>query len=239
MYIYKTDIDTFWGELEDGNYDITRMSWVGGGDPYDFLQPFDSDFPYNNTGYSNTDYDNLLDQSNTETNRTVRFQLLQQAQELVINRDFAVCPIYYRTQLAAVKPYLSGIANYNAFTFFFWTVQQGYNFTGFFQPVDMNGVINAVKAGSSIPIKFSLGGDMGLDIMDMGYPKALDFNPGLGSTTDAIETATAGNSGLTYDSVTNQYTYVWKTDKSWAGLCKVFVIRFNDGTESCAYFKFS
>ncbi|MBZ9685705.1 PxKF domain-containing protein [Clostridium estertheticum] len=30
---------------------------------------------------------------------------------------------------------------------------------------------------------------------------------------DEVSTDTAGNSELTYDSTTGQYTYVWKTDK--------------------------
>ncbi|WP_189074618.1 PxKF domain-containing protein [Deinococcus sedimenti] len=33
-----------------------------------------------------------------------------------------------------------------------------YAFTGFFQTVDMSGVVNTVKAGSAVPIKFNLGG---------------------------------------------------------------------------------
>jgi hypothetical protein len=36
----------------------------------------------------------------------------------------------------------------------------------------------------------------------------------------AILTATAGDSGLSYDAATDQYTYVWKTDKTWSGTCR-------------------
>jgi hypothetical protein len=39
-----------------------------------------------------------------------------------------------------------------------------YDFDGFFNPVDNPDVLNRVKAGSAIPVKFSLGGDQGLDI---------------------------------------------------------------------------
>jgi hypothetical protein len=35
---------------------------------------------------------------------------------------------------------------------------------------------------------------------------------------DAIEqTVNANSSGLTYDAATDRYTYVWKTQKAWAG----------------------
>ena len=39
-----------------------------------------------------------------------------------------------------------------------------YDFGGFFSPVDNPDVLNRAKAGSAIPVKFSLGGDQGLDI---------------------------------------------------------------------------
>src|SRR4029079_9347144 len=40
-----------------------------------------------------------------------------------------------------------------------------YAFTGFFQPVDMGaGVFNVAKSGSSIPVKFKLGGNAGLNV---------------------------------------------------------------------------
>jgi hypothetical protein len=43
---------------------------------------------------------------------------------------------------------------------------------------------------------------------------------------------------LSYDSVTGQYTYVWKTLKEWAGYGKQLVVKFNDGTEGIANFSF-
>jgi hypothetical protein len=117
-----------------------------------------------------------------------------------------------------------------------------YDFNGFFKPIDMDGIVNVVKAGSAIPIKFTLGGDMGLDIFAGGYPKSFrvaGFEAG--SEFDNIEEiVTTGNSGLSYDPVTGQYTYVWKTDKSWAGTCRQLSVKFADGTEApLANFKFS
>lgn len=107
------------------------------------------------------------------------------------------------------------------------------HFNGFYKPVDMNR-INAVKAGSAIPIKFSLGGDMGLDIFKSGYPKSIqvihtDTVEGIGTIEEII---TAGNSGLSYDPETDQYTYVWKTSKSWAGTDRELIVIFADGTKA-------
>jgi len=52
------------------------------------------------------------------------------------------------------------------------------------------------------------------------------------------DTLAAGNSSLSYDAANDQYTYVWKTDSSWAGMCRQFVIQLNDGSVRRANFKF-
>ena len=50
---------------------------------------------------------------------------------------------------------------------------------------------------------------------------------------------TAGNSSLSFDPLTDQYNYVWKTEKSWGGTCRQLVVKLNDGTEHIANFKFT
>ena len=49
---------------------------------------------------------------------------------------------------------------------------------------------------------------------------------------------TAGNSSLSYDAASGQYSYTWKTDKSWAGSCRQLIVRLVDGTEHVAAFMF-
>jgi hypothetical protein len=36
----------------------------------------------------------------------------------------------------------------------------------------------------------------------------------------------------------SKYTYVWKTDRSWAGTCRKFVLTLSDGTTHEALFRF-
>jgi hypothetical protein len=119
------------------------------------------------------------------------------------------------------------------------TVSVLYNFTGFFQPVDNLPTVNTVKAGQAFPVKFSLNGDHGLNIFDSGYPK-IEFTSCTSGTSDSIETTVAaGSSSLSYDATTDQYTYVWKTDKGWANKCGTLQIMFNDGITQTALFKFT
>ena len=105
-----------------------------------------------------------------------------------------------------------------------------YPFAGFFRPVDNPPVVNAVKAGAAVPVKFSLGGDLGLDIFAAGYPRVELVQCETGSAVDDVETTvTAGGSSLTYDPLAGQYIYVWKTNEAWAGSCRVLQVKFNDG----------
>lgn len=112
-----------------------------------------------------------------------------------------------------------------------------YSFTGFFQPVDnpgpQNTVFNSVKAGSAIPVKFSLNGAQGLAIFATNYPRSEVVRCDAAATVDGIEeTVSAGGSSLRYDANTDQYIYTWKTDKAWAATCRQLVLRFNDGAQS-------
>jgi hypothetical protein len=119
-----------------------------------------------------------------------------------------------------------------------------YNWSGFFQPVDNPGpgpsfVLNSVKAGSAIPVKFSLGGNQGLNIFTVGSPSSAIVPCGTKAPEDVIEeTVTAGNSSLNYDATANQYIYVWKTDKTWVGQCRQLSVKLIDGTTHTALFKF-
>ena len=119
------------------------------------------------------------------------------------------------------------------------TVSGGYNFSGFFQPVDNLPTFNMTKAGSAIPVKFSLGGNQGLDILAAGYPKSQTIPCDSTAPVDGIEqTVAAGGSSLSYDSTSGLYTYVWKTDKSWVGTCRQLVVTLKDGTAHRANFTF-
>ncbi len=115
-----------------------------------------------------------------------------------------------------------------------FTVTVTSDFIGYLRPVDMGGVVNVAKAGSAIPIKFSLGSDHGLDIFQDGSPmsfRVVDFETG--TLIDELEvTVAAGSSGLTYDPLSDQYTYVWKTSKLWAGTSRQLVIEFTDGSKA-------
>jgi len=102
------------------------------------------------------------------------------------------------------------------------------------------GFLMSTKAGSAIPVKFSLGGNQGLNIFATGSPSSATTACTSTDPVDAIEeTVAAGGSGLTYDATTGQYIYVWKTEKGWANTCRQLVMKLTDGSSHRANIKFS
>jgi hypothetical protein len=109
-------------------------------------------------------------------------------------------------------------------------------FTGFFEPVDNQPALNLATGGQSIPVKFGIGGDGGLNILAAGYPKSTQMTCDATAVPDPIESTTTANSGLMFAG--GSYTYVWKTDKAWRGTCRRLTIKLVDGTTKSADFKF-
>jgi hypothetical protein len=88
-------------------------------------------------------------------------------------------------------------------------------------------------------VKFSLAGDQGLNIFAAGSPTSQKITCDSSDPIDVIEeTVTAGGSSLSYDASNNQYNYVWKSDKAWAGTCRQLSVKLIDGTTHLANFKF-
>jgi predicted extracellular nuclease len=114
-----------------------------------------------------------------------------------------------------------------------------FNFDGFFPPLDNLLSWLWARAGQSLPIKFSLGGDRGLDIFIVNYPQSIEVDCNTFQTIDLTGTPTVnpGSSDLRYSSG-GQYNYIWKTEKAWVGTCRQLVIKLIDGSEYAIVIKF-
>jgi phage replication-related protein YjqB (UPF0714/DUF867 family) len=114
-----------------------------------------------------------------------------------------------------------------------------YDFSGFFRPVENLPALNIENAGRTIPVKFRLGGDKGLDIFAPDYPKSQPIVCGSTDLTKGTEpTQNPGKSGLSYDLKEDQYTYSWKTERAWAESCRQLVVKLRDGSFHRANFQF-
>ena len=104
--------------------------------------------------------------------------------------------------------------------------------------VDNIPTLNKAKAGKTIPIRFSLGRDQGLDIFATGYPKSETIPCDSTAPVDAIEETVSGKEGLSYNASTDRYEYEWATNSTWSG-CRQFVMKLKDGSAQRANFSFS
>jgi uncharacterized protein len=114
-----------------------------------------------------------------------------------------------------------------------------YTFSGFFDPVHNPPTTNHVNAGSAAPVKFSLGGNRGLSVFLPEFPASRPISCTTGAILGRVTAAeTPGRSTLTYDASTDTYTYVWRTNRAWAGTCRELVVRLKDETQHTARFRF-
>lgn len=102
-----------------------------------------------------------------------------------------------------------------------------FDFSGFFNPVSMTAE-NIAKPGQAIPVKFSLQGNQGLDVVTSA--RFVTEGNATSLVGDVIDTTTPDGSGLTYDSRADQYTYVWKTPKTLSLKTGRFELTLSDGT---------
>ncbi len=103
---------------------------------------------------------------------------------------------------------------------------------GFFSPVDMSGVVNTVKGGSTVPLKFRIF-DLDDELTGVEAVKSITMttmtcNPS--AETDAVEqTLNTGSTVLRYDSLGGQFIQNWKTPTK-VGCYKVKMTTQGDST---------
>lgn len=112
-------------------------------------------------------------------------------------------------------------------------------FGGFAPPVDDRPAESSAKAGSTVPVKFTLGEDEGDDPFAAGYPKSEEVDCGSSDDVGGTDAVTSpGASALQHDG--GAYRLNWKTEKNWSGTCRQLVLRFDDSaqTEARSDFRF-
>lgn len=157
----------------------------------------------------------------------------------------AVCTLAGATLSFVAQGSCSVVADQAGDASFLAAVSQSQNFNvtwafgGFLQPVENLPTVNLAKAGSAIPVKFSLGGNYGLNIFEAGSPSTLMLACTSSLQTNTIEeTVSVTSNGLTYDATTGSYQFVWKSERSWTGSCRQLSLKFADGSEYRATFQF-
>lgn len=113
------------GKLE---YDMTHSGWRSGiADPTDFMSIHLSDGPYNWQGYVSDDYDRLVKKAQVDfTNLEERYNNLQDAERILIEKDVVISPMYQASNAYLLKPYVKGFVTHPDSTFSYkWTYIEG------------------------------------------------------------------------------------------------------------------
>jgi hypothetical protein len=115
-----------------------------------------------------------------------------------------------------------------------------YDFEAFLRPVRNRPRVNTWVAGRSVPIRFELDGNQGLDVIEDGWPQVAVVGCGFTAEPEAGEPARQPRwfRELVYRKSKKRYAMVWQTERRWAGTCRQFMLKLKDGTVRRADFKF-
>lgn len=114
---------------------------------------------------------------------------------------------------------------------------EAFSFRGFYEPVDNRPAVNRVRAGQAIPIKFSLGGNRGLDVFLPGFPRVTQVGCGGRPLVGPRQRFPIDDFRLRYDPRSERYSFVWKTSRDLAPGCWRLTLRFRDGARASALFE--
>jgi hypothetical protein len=114
-----------------------------------------------------------------------------------------------------------------------------YDFDGFFPPVRNEPHVNVVKAGSVVPVAFSLDGNQGPNPLAAGSPTSQQVDCStLAPIGPEQPTRSVLGLGLIRIPFLDVYLYLWDTNRSWDRTCRRLHVRLNDGTDHTALFRF-
>ncbi|MXQ54728.1 peptide ABC transporter substrate-binding protein [Shimazuella alba] len=93
---------------KDGNFQMLFSGWGADyNDAMSYLDIFTTGQSYNRGKWSNAEYDALIKKSKNNPDFEARVQDLIKAEKILID-DQGIAPLYYRTRLSLLKPYVKG-----------------------------------------------------------------------------------------------------------------------------------
>ncbi|WP_054941762.1 peptide ABC transporter substrate-binding protein [Paenibacillus ihuae] len=91
------------------NYQVARAGWSADyNDPMTYLDMWVTGGGNNDSGYSNADYDKLIQEAKSSADNALRQEKFVAAEKILMD-DMVVIPIYYYTNNSLTKEYLKGV----------------------------------------------------------------------------------------------------------------------------------
>lgn len=107
--ISSNDWAIFYESVQAGDYEVAAMGWSADYlNPMSFLPLFKTGDSTNTAFYSNSKYDDLVNQVMLETDAAAAAELTLKADE-VVSEDYACIPLYYKSNNYLMKDYISGV----------------------------------------------------------------------------------------------------------------------------------
>ncbi len=98
----------YFEKLGSGDFELTEIGWVGFIDPDEFLYNiFYTDGMWNQQGYSNPEFDALLDQGRTTLDQAARKEIYYEAQDILAD-DAPMAFLYVNNQISAYRDHVKG-----------------------------------------------------------------------------------------------------------------------------------
>jgi len=104
----NSDAAVYYSKLRQGDFQIGMAPWIADyDDASNFLDLFHTGVSNNHSGYSNPDYDALMDRAADMLGADARNATMAQAERLLLD-DYAMLPVYFYIKAGLVSPTLAG-----------------------------------------------------------------------------------------------------------------------------------
>ena len=120
------DWNVFLESRKQGDYQIARNGWIADyNDPCSFLDMWYTDGGNNDAQYSNPEYDAQIDAAKATSNQEERMAAFHAAEDILIEQDSVLAPIYFYTQSYMLADDIQGMYYTPLGYFFFGYTSQG------------------------------------------------------------------------------------------------------------------
>ncbi len=120
--LQNQDWNVFLTERKNGNFSIARHGWIADyNDPMTFLDMWVTGGGNNDAQWSNDEFDDLIKSAKSSSDQVERMDLMHQAEDIMMEDEAIVAPIYFYVNKRMHKPNIEGI----------YYTPLGYNFFGY------------------------------------------------------------------------------------------------------------
>ncbi|GGC90701.1 dipeptide-binding protein DppE [Thalassobacillus devorans] len=108
----NTEWNVFLQDQKDLKHQLSRSSFLADyADPINFLESFTTDSSMNRTGWSNEEYDKLIQQAKSEADEEQRFEYMYEAEKILFE-EMPLFPIHFYNQVVLQKDEVENIVRH-------------------------------------------------------------------------------------------------------------------------------